>query len=164
MSTEDNRAFRDTMGNFCSGVVVVTGTDGSQPLGFTAQSFVSLSLEPRLIAICPAKTSTTWPKIENSGSFCINILRAGQESLSNNFARSSEDKFSGVSWRSGVTSSPILSDVLSFVDCEIQEIHDAGDHLIVVGSVVDFGITDPTTEPLLFFRGKYGTYEQALTA
>ena len=79
MSEFDDRAFRNAMGNFCTGIVVVTGMNGDQPSGFAAQSFVSLSLTPPLVAVCPGKTSSSWPKISSSGHFCIQYFGSGSK-------------------------------------------------------------------------------------
>ena len=84
----DSRQFRDVMGQFCTGVVIVTAVLDDEPCGFAAQSFVSLSLEPPLVGLCPAKTSTSWPKIRAAGNYCINVLASSQAEISNNFAKS----------------------------------------------------------------------------
>lgn len=150
--------FRNAMGRFCSGVVVVTGIESEAAVGFTAQSFVSLSLEPKLIAICPAKSSTSWSRIRESGSFCINVLSAEQTNLSNAMARSGGNKFEGVDWRKGETGSPILHNSLCHIDCKLSVEHDAGDHTIAVGEVIDFQVAGATSAPLLFFGGSYGDF------
>ena len=81
MSDFDERTFRNVMGNFCTGVVVATGLHEGAPAGFAAQSFVSLSLDPPLVALCPGKNSSSWPKLRDSGSFCVNILAADQQPI-----------------------------------------------------------------------------------
>jgi len=159
MSEMDVRRFRGTLGQFCSGVVIATGTLRGAPAGFAAQSFTSLSLDPPLIALAPAKTSTSWPKLRDSGSFCINILAASQKPVCDLFARSGIDKFAELSWRPGVTGSPVLAGVLAYIDCDLEAEHDAGDHTIAVGRVRDLEILDPGGAPLLFFRGQYGQFE-----
>ena len=143
------------MGQFASGVVVATGCLAGEPAGFAAQSFTSLSLDPPLVALCPAKSSTSWPKLRSSGSFCINILAQGQREVSDLFAQSGVDKFAHLDWRGGATGSPVLSGVLAYVDCELVDEHDAGDHTIAVGRVRDLGVLKPDANPLLFFRGSY---------
>lgn len=158
MSDFDDRAFRSAMGNFCTGVVVATGCVDDQPAGFAAQSFVSLSLEPPLIALCPGKNSSSWPKLRSSGSFCINILAADQKSICDAMARSGGDKFADFEWRKGVTGSPILAGVIGYVDCDLEAEHEAGDHTIAVGRVRDFKIENPEQAPLLFFQGQYGLF------
>lgn len=159
MSDVDPRLMRDTMGRFCTGVVLATGSLGGVPAGFAAQSFVSLSLEPALVALCPAKTSSSWPRLRAAGRFCINVLGADQKPLCDAFARSGGDKFAGVPWHAGVSGSPIIDGVLAYVDCELQAEHDGGDHTIAVGRVLDLTVLDPERPPLLFFGGRYGSFD-----
>jgi 3-hydroxy-9,10-secoandrosta-1,3,5(10)-triene-9,17-dione monooxygenase reductase component len=159
MSEIDGRRFRTALGQFCSGVVVATGCLEGAPAGFAAQSFSSLSLDPPLIALFPARTSTSWPKLRDSGSFCINILAADQKPVCDLFAKSGIDKFAELAWRPGVTGSPVLDGVLAYIDCTLEAEHDAGDHTIAVGRVRDLEILDPAGAPLLFFRGQYGQFE-----
>ncbi|MDE0452092.1 MAG: flavin reductase family protein [Gammaproteobacteria bacterium] len=151
-----DREFRDTMGQFCTGVVIVAGLDEGEMTGFAAQSFVSLSLEPPLIAVCPAKSSTSWPRIRSAGHFCINVLADDQRGVSETFARSGE--VADIGWRAGVSGAPILDGVLAYVDCALDAEHDAGDHTIAVGRVLDIDILDGSGDPLLFFRGAYGGF------
>lgn len=155
----DSRDFRNTLGRFCTGIVIATGCVDGKPAGFAAQSFSSVSLDPPLVALCPAKTSTSWPKLRDSGSFCINILGADQKPVCDVFAQSGIDKFAALPWRAGVTGSPVLDGVLAYVDCDLEAEHDAGDHTVVLGRVRDVRILDPDGSPLLFFRGAYGRFE-----
>ncbi len=149
---------RDVLGHFPTGVVVVTARapDGD-PLGFTCQSFASLSLEPPLVSFAPARTSTTWPRIRDVGAFCVNVLAAGQRDRSVGFARGggAVDKFTGVDWWPAPSGAPVLEGVSAWVDCALHAEHDGGDHTIVVGRVLDLG-ADPARLPLLFYRGGYG--------
>ena len=154
----DQTAFRQTMGNFATGVVVVTGLSEGEPVGFAAQSFVSLSLDPPLVAFSPGKSSSSWPRIRHSGSFGINILGQDQQGVCNDMAQSGQDKFANVSWRSGGTGAPMLADVLAFIECSIEAEHDAGDHTIVVGRVQDYQRVRNEAAPLLYFRGMYGSF------
>lgn len=163
MTEFDDRAFRNAMGNFTTGVVIASGMDGEHPVGFAAQSFVSLSLDPPLVALCPGKTSSSWPKIRASGSFCINILGAPQKGICDAMARSGGDKFSDIDWHGGTTGAPIIANCLAYIDCAIEAEHDAGDHTIAIGRVVDFAIHDIgdeeiALEPLLFYKGRYGSF------
>ncbi|MFK7914656.1 MAG: flavin reductase family protein [Pseudomonadales bacterium] len=159
MTDFDSRALRTAMGHFSTGIVVATGALDGEPAGFAAQSFVSLSLDPPLIALCPGKGSTSWPKLRDSGHFCINMLGAEQKPLCDLFAVSGGNKFADLDWRPGVTGSPILAGVLAYVDCELHAEHDAGDHTIAVGRIKDFAVLDPNAEPLLFYRGGYGIFD-----
>lgn len=155
----DARDFRNTLGRFCTGVVIATGCVDGEPAGFAAQSFSSVSLDPPLVLLCPARTSTSWPKLRESGSFCINILAAGQKSVCDVFAQSGIDKFAALEWHAGVTGSPVLEGVLAYVDCDLEAEHDAGDHTVVLGRVRDVKILDPEGSPLLFFGGAYGRFD-----
>jgi len=158
MADFDDRAFRSAMSNFCTGVVIATGSADGVPAGFAAQSFVSLSLEPPLVALCPGKASSSWPKLRNSGSFCINILAADQKAICDAMARSGGDKFADIQWHSGVTGSPILANAVGYIDCDLEAEHDAGDHTVAIGRVKDFQIRGADKSPLLFFQGGYGTF------
>ncbi|MCZ6710718.1 MAG: flavin reductase family protein [Gammaproteobacteria bacterium] len=159
MADFDDGAFRTSMGQFCTGVVIATGCLRGEPAGFAAQSFSSLSLDPPLVALCPGKTSTSWPKLRDSGSFCINILAANQKSVCDLFAQTGIDKFASLDWQAGATGSPVLAEVIAYIDCELEVEHDAGDHTIAVGRVRDFQILNAELAPLLFFRGGYGRFE-----
>src|SRR3712207_9239244 len=97
--TVDPRTMRDVLGHFASGVTVVTAQGDDGPVGFTCQSFSSLSLDPPLVVIAPARTSRTWPRLRALGRFCVNVLAEDQSDLSARFARSSADRFAGVPWR-----------------------------------------------------------------
>src|SRR5690242_18425726 len=148
---------RDVLGHFATGVVVVTArarTGG--PLGFTCQSFVSLSLDPPLVSFAPSRTSTTWPQIREVGAFCVNVLAAEHSELSTAFARPARagDKFAGVDWCPAPSGAPVLEGVIAWVDCTLWAEHDGGDHTIAVGRVTHLG-ADPDRLPLLFYRGAY---------
>ncbi|MXM68088.1 flavin reductase [Streptomyces sp. HUCO-GS316] len=156
----DQREFRRVLGNFATGVTVVTApaADGEDsPAGFACQSFSSLSLDPPLVAFMVGRTSTTWPRIARSGVCCINVLSAGQGELCRAFAVSGADKFAGVAYDAApVSGSPRLADTLAWIDCTIHAVHTGGDHLIVVGRVNALGTGDEDTAPLLFHRGRFG--------
>ena len=156
--TVDPRAMRDVLGHFASGVTVVTAQGDAGPIGFTCQSFSSLSLEPPLVVIAPARTSRTWPRLRELGRFCVNVLAEDQTALSARFARSTADKFAGVSWRPSPQGQPVLDDVVAWIDCELWAEYDGGDHTLVAARVLGLG-ADPGRRPLLFHRGAYGLLE-----
>jgi 3-hydroxy-9,10-secoandrosta-1,3,5(10)-triene-9,17-dione monooxygenase reductase component len=152
------RTFREVLGRFASGVTVVTTTSNDEPVGMTCQSFSSVSLDPPLVLFIPAKSSRSWPLIQRSGRFCVNFLAADQAELSNTMAGRGVDKFGDVKWiPSPVTGSPIVEGSLAHVDCTIHQVHEAGDHYVVIGRVVDLGTGHDDHDPLLFFQGKYRT-------
>ena len=138
---------------------MITAIAGDAPVGFTAQSFTSVSLDPPLVAVCPARASVSWPLIGAGRSFCANVLAEDQESLARVFATRGADKFRGVGWKpSPVSGSPLLDGVVAWIDCRIEAEHDGGDHLIAVARVVDLGVGEGR-RPLLFYRGGYGRFE-----
>jgi flavin reductase (DIM6/NTAB) family NADH-FMN oxidoreductase RutF len=153
----DTARFREVLGHFATGVTIVTATDEGEPVGFTCQAFTSLSLDPPLVAIAPGKTSTSWPRIARAGEFCVNILAEPQEALSRDFAVPGGDKFTGVGWRPGRTGAPILDGVLAWIECRFLRAHDAGDHEIVLGLVLDMGVNKG--RPLVFYRRGFGGFD-----
>jgi len=150
--TLNARTLREVMGHFATGVTVVTAMHGPQPVGFTCQSFVSLSLDPPLIALAPAKASTSWPRIRAADSFCVNVLADSQAELCQAFARQGGDKFAGIEWSPGVTGAPVLRRSLAWVECGLEATHDAGDHELVIGRVRSISTGEGT--PLLFYRSR----------
>jgi 3-hydroxy-9,10-secoandrosta-1,3,5(10)-triene-9,17-dione monooxygenase reductase component len=148
---------RAVLGTFTTGVVVVTAM-GPQPLGFTCQSFASLSLEPPLVNFSPARTSTTWPQIRDVSRFCVNVLAHDQHELSERFAELGVDRFSGVDWTPSPLGSPIIDGVSAWIDCELAAEYDGGDHTIVIGAVRALR-SHPQRHPLIFYRGRYAPSE-----
>ena len=146
---------RDVLGHFASGVTVVTAVTDGGPIGFTCQSFSSLSLDPPLVVFAPGRASRTWPLLRGSGRFCINVLAEGQDAVSQNFARSAPDKFAGVPWTPSVHGAPVLEGIVAWIDGELWAEYDGGDHTIAVARVLDLGAY-PDRRPLLFHRGAYG--------
>jgi flavin reductase (DIM6/NTAB) family NADH-FMN oxidoreductase RutF len=152
--TFDESQFRHVLGSFATGVTVVTAMEEGVPVGFTCQSFTALSLEPPLVALAPAKSSTSWPKIAKAGAFCVNILAEDQADVCRAFAVSGGDKFAGLAWHTGATGAPVLEGTLAHVECRLGMIHDAGDHELVTGTVERLGIGGG--RPLIFYRGELG--------
>ena len=156
-STFDGARFREVMGHFATGVTIVTAIEEGLPVGFTCQTFTSLSLEPPLVALAPGKNSTSWPRIAAAGVFCVNILADDQAALGRDFAVSGGDKFTGVGWRPGANGAPVLDGALAWIECRLELAHDAGDHELVVGSVQDMGVS--RGQPLVYYRGGFGRFE-----
>ena len=155
----DPQSMREVMGHFASGVTVVTAVTDGGPIGFTCQSFSSLSLDPPLVVFAPGRTSRTWPQLRGIGRFCINVLAEGQDAVSQNFARSGADKFAGVPWRPSALGSPVLDDVVAWIDAELWAEYDGGDHTLAVARVLDLG-ADERRRPLLYHRGEYGLLQE----
>jgi flavin reductase (DIM6/NTAB) family NADH-FMN oxidoreductase RutF len=150
--------YRATMGHFCTGITIVTAIDQGEPVGFTCQSFAALSLDPPLVLVCPGKLSSSWPRIEAAGHFCVNVLGDDQEEVCRGFAMSGADKFAGIGWTpSAASGSPLITGALAWVDCRLDSIQDGGDHVIAIGRVLEMGVHEGA--PLLFYRGGYGRFE-----
>lgn len=154
----DAARFRQVLGHFCTGVTVITAVDEGQAAGLAVGSFSSLSLDPPLVLFCADKGSSTFPKIRAAGSFCVNILAEDQEDICRVFASKGADKFAGIGYKRAGTGSPILDGVLAWIDCDIADIVEQGDHYIVVGRVRDLEVMHEGG-PLLFFRGGYGRFQ-----
>ena len=154
--TLDPRALRDAFGAFLTGVTVVTafGEDGA-PLGFTANSFTSVSLDPPLLLVCLAKTSRNYAALTGAKGFGVNILSERQKDISNTFARPVEDRFAAVDWRKGPFGAPVFAGVAAWFDCAMHEHVDAGDHVILIGRVEAFENSGNTG--LGYARGGYFT-------
>jgi 3-hydroxy-9,10-secoandrosta-1,3,5(10)-triene-9,17-dione monooxygenase reductase component len=144
--------FRKVLGHFPTGVAVVTGSYDHAPVGMAIGSFASVSLDPPLVGFFPSKTSSSWPKIHRSGSFAVNILGEGQEDVARTFASTDADKFRTIGWREARSGCPILDNVIGWIDCEIADVVEAGDHYFVSGLVLDLDV-EGEGGPLVFFRG-----------
>jgi flavin reductase (DIM6/NTAB) family NADH-FMN oxidoreductase RutF len=152
----DPGRFKEAMSRFATGVTVVAGMDEGQPVGFTCQSFISLSVDPPFVAVAPARTSTSWPRIARARTFCVNVLADHQVDLGRRFAVSGGDKFDGVEWQPApITGSPVIDGSLAWVDCEMELVHEAGDHELILGKVLDLGAGEGST--LLYFRSGFAT-------
>ena len=154
----DPLLFRRVLGHYPTGVCVVTARqDDGSAVGLAIGSFTSVSLDPPLILFCPDKNSTSWPKIEATGQFCVNILAHDQREICNRFASKGGDKFVGLGHRISARGTPILDDVVAWIDCALHAVHEAGDHFIVLGRVLELG-TARAEHPLVFFKGGYGQF------
>jgi 3-hydroxy-9,10-secoandrosta-1,3,5(10)-triene-9,17-dione monooxygenase reductase component len=154
----DAASLRTVLGHFATGVAIITAVDGEEPVGMACNSFTSVSLEPQLVLFCAAKSSSTWPRIQAAQKWAANILAQDAEEVCRLFAQKGADRFARVAYTIGRTGAPILEDALAFVDCETIAEHDAGDHVIVVGRVLELGFA-PEGKPLLFYRGGYGRFD-----
>jgi 3-hydroxy-9,10-secoandrosta-1,3,5(10)-triene-9,17-dione monooxygenase reductase component len=157
-ATFDSAKYRQVLGHFPTGVTVITAMDEGAPVGLAVGSFSSVSLEPALVGFFATHTSSTWPRIQAAGSFCVNILSEDQEEVCRRFATSGGDKFAGLGWTpSGHSGAPLLDGSLAWIDCDISEVVEAGDHVLVLGAVRDLGVRHEGG-PLVFFRGGYGRF------
>jgi flavin reductase (DIM6/NTAB) family NADH-FMN oxidoreductase RutF/DNA-binding IclR family transcriptional regulator len=157
-AASDARWFREVLGQYPTGVCVITAkTPEGERAGLAVGSFTSVSLDPPLVAFFPDKTSTSWPKIQGAGRFCVNVLGDGQQAICRRFASKGRDKFDGLDCRETVTGSPIIEDAVAWIDCELHSVQEAGDHYVVLGRVRELDVGSSAL-PLIFFRGGYGRF------
>ena len=156
MSGLDQARFREALGHFATGITIVTASEDGAPVGFSCQSFAALSLEPPMVILAPAKSSTSWPRIARAGAFCVNIVGEHQEAVCRSFAVSGGDKFDGVEWSPGITGAPLIKGSLAVVECTLGAIYEGGDHELVTGHVVTMEIGEGS--PLLFYRSGFGRF------
>jgi len=151
---DDMKKFRQCLGKFATGVTIVTcADDEGRPYGITANSFSSVSLEPRLILWNIAKVSNSLQAFLDAEYFAINILASDQRHLSSHFAKSDHTLFDAVEINRSQENVPLIPGTLACLECRTHQIHDCGDHYIIVGAVLRFASSK--RKPLLFFRGKY---------
>ncbi|WP_119307653.1 flavin reductase family protein [Cohaesibacter haloalkalitolerans] len=146
--------FRQALGRFATGIAVVTtlGKDG-EPLGLTVNSFNSVSLDPPLVLWSLDKSSLQLDGFKTSGFYGVSILSCEQEETSNLFAMIAEDRFEQTGWQARKTGAPMIDGALVQIDCTTEQIIDAGDHVILLGRVVDIAVKDG--EPLIYYGGAY---------
>ncbi|MEL6645030.1 MAG: flavin reductase family protein [Pseudomonadota bacterium] len=155
---ETSRAFRDALGRFATGVTVVTTATADGPLGITANSFASVSLDPPLVLWSPAKASRRFPAFEAATHYAIHVLAEDQSGLCGRFSKDGYD-FDGLAWHRGKENVPLIDGCLARFECERVAAHDGGDHLIIVGRVLQAEMRDGA--PLLFASGRYGRFTDA---
>ena len=154
MNKNRSRNLRQALGSFPTGVTVVSCLDkNNNPLGFTANSFTSVSLDPQLISICIDKESFNIDTFSITEHFAVSILSESQQSISTTFATPNEERFKDIDWRSEDTGSPIISNAVAWFDCKTEQVVDAGDHLILIGKIISFDSSPKT--PLMYLRGNY---------
>ncbi|MDH0645367.1 flavin reductase family protein [Pseudomonas sp. GD03858] len=148
--------FREALGHYASGITVITSHSDGEPLGFTCQSFYSVSMSPPLVSFSVMSNSASYPGIRQAGRFAVNILSGEQAGISNQFARRGTDKWQGIDWQASPLGNPIIAGSLHWFDCEIHAEHAAGDHLIVIGEVKALNLQEAdAAQPLLYFKGQY---------
>jgi flavin reductase (DIM6/NTAB) family NADH-FMN oxidoreductase RutF len=159
----DQLAFKATVGRFPTGLTIVTGVStGGEPQGMTLQSFMSLSLNPTLIALAVAKTSSTWPKIAPSGSFAVNVLAHRHGELARRFASKPADRFTDASFSTARSGNPVLDGAAAWLDCSTVTTFEIGDHVLVVGEVVELmeSAHGETDHPIVYYRSRFHSLAQ----
>jgi len=158
----DPMALRQTLGQFATGVVVVTSRcpDGN-PVGLTINSFSSVSLDPPLVLFSLAKSSLNHDNFVKATSYGINILTQQQRDISNRFARARTDKWEGVLEQEGLHGTPLIADALTHMVCTPYAQCDGGDHTIFVARIEAHSVREDGAQPLLFFRGRYQNLQES---
>ena len=151
---DEMKKFRQCLGKFATGVTVVSCRDqDGKPCGITANSFSSVSLEPPLVLWNIAKVSKSLPAYLEAEHFAINVLSNQQQSLASHFAYSENGLFDNIGYQDSQHRVPVLNDTLAHLECRTHDIHDCGDHHIIIGEVTNFELSD--SEPLIFYGGNY---------
>lgn len=157
----DQTEFRQALGHFASGVTVITTQHQGQPHGTTVSAFCSLSLNPPLVLVGIDLNANIHDLISASGVFGVNILAEHAESISQQFARRTPDKFANISYTSGELEVPLLDDALVRLECRVTARYPGGDHSIFIGEVITLN-TQSYMQPLLYYRSKYNRLYDAV--
>lgn len=151
---EDKAALRRALGTFATGVTIVTARAGDgEPVGFTANSFTSVSLEPPLLLVCLAHTAASYSIFREAESFAVNVLEVGQEDTARRFASRGADKFGQTAWKPGTRGAPLIDGSLARFDCAMHARVEAGDHDILMGRVLGFSVHEGAA--LLYHQGAF---------
>lgn len=154
----DDRAYRDALGSFATGVTVVAALDADgAPWGLTANAFASVSLTPRLVSVCVARRGRAFPVLAAASAFAITILAGDQRDVALRFAGAAENRFAEQRWDAHPGGGPVLPDAAAWLDCAPHARVAAGDHEILIGRVVRFGRTPRA--PLAYCRGAFFAVE-----
>ncbi len=153
-------AFRNIMGHFTTGVAIVTTmTKSGAPIGMTVNSFTSVSLNPPLVLVCLNNNAGTIAQFLAADKFAISVLADNQTDISQIFAKRHSDRFGETHWHKGENQMPLIDGAIAFFECNRTQIHDGGDHTILIGEVSHANlVTDD--EPLIFYRGEYRALER----
>jgi flavin reductase (DIM6/NTAB) family NADH-FMN oxidoreductase RutF len=156
----DTAIFRQVLGTYPTGVCVISALDSDgKPVGMVVGSFTSVSLDPPLVGFLPDKGSSSWPKIEAAGHFCVNVLASDQQDVCRQVTAKGPEKFVGVDFTISQHNLPIIADAIANIECSIHSVTDAGDHLFVLGNVLGLEHTREG-DPMLFYRGRYGGFAE----
>lgn len=148
-------AFRNIMGHFTTGVAIVTTiAKNGAPIGMTVNSFTSVSLNPPLVLVCLNNSAGTISQFINADDFAISVLADNQKDISQTFAKRHSDRFADAHWHKGENNMPLIEGAIAHFECKRTNIHDGGDHTIMLGEVMRAQLLSDD-EPLIFYRGEY---------
>ena len=147
--------FKSALSRFASGITIITTADNSgTPVGLTVTAFSSLSLHPPMVLVCIDKSANSYPSMTLKSHFVVNILAEDQEQLSLVFAsRSLQDRFSNIRFRLNAHNVPVLDGCLAYLECQVENSYEGGDHTIFVASVVN--ASNQEGNPLLYYASRY---------
>ncbi|MEO5876709.1 MAG: flavin reductase family protein, partial [Streptosporangiaceae bacterium] len=148
--------FKDTLKAHAAGVVVITGQNDGVPAGLTATSFTAVSLDPPLVSFYAARSSTTWPTLSTCDHFAVNVLAQDQDVIAERFAGRGLDRFAGTAWHLNNHGVPLLDGAAAQITCRPHDTIEIGDHVLVVGLVVDAVVR--AEPPLLYHQGRFGRF------
>jgi 3-hydroxy-9,10-secoandrosta-1,3,5(10)-triene-9,17-dione monooxygenase reductase component len=158
-TTIEAAQFRQVLGAYPTGVAIITAFDETgAPAGMVVGTFTSVSLDPPLVGFLPDKGSTSWPRIEAAGRFCVNVLGSDQQQLCRQVAGKG-DKFAGVALATSDHGLPVIADCLAVIECALHSVSEAGDHWFVIGKVLGMAVPREG-DPMLFHRGRYGGFAE----
>ena len=157
MSSLDVAHFKEVLGHFATGVVVVSAVGRDGPVGFTCQTFGSLSLEPSLVFFAANRAGNSWPKVHESGLVAINVLESDQEVIARIFATSGTNKFDGIGWSPSPNGAPYLTGALAHIEGRIVDVNAYGDHDVAVVAV-EHCVSRPGA-PLMYYRGGFTVFD-----
>lgn len=155
----DPATFTRALSHFVTGLTIVTGVTPVGPVGMTCQAFCSVSLEPPLVLFCARNGSTTGQVIGELGAYSVNLLGKDQQWIAERMATIdvNGDRFKGIDWQpSDLTGCPVLAGAIAHIDCEVRDVHPAGDHSVYVGQVIGAVASEADVRPLTYYRGTYG--------
>lgn len=155
---QGDRSFRDLMGRYPTGVVLVTATTDDGPVGMAVNSFTSVSLTPPLVSFCAALSSETWGRLRTVAGFAVNILGRSHEEVCRLFARHGAERFASHDWTTTPDGHPLLADAIGWIDTRVEAIHTAGDHDLVIAEATGWS-TLRDTSPLVFYGGRFRSLE-----
>ncbi|UZW57812.1 flavin reductase family protein [Sphingobium sp. JS3065] len=150
----DSTDFRNVLGHYPTGVCAITAMDAGMQVGMIVGSFTSVSLDPPLVAFFPSRTSTSWPKIESAGRFCVNVLASDQRDVCRAISSKAANRFADVPHEISESGLLMINGAQAWIDCTLVAVHEAGDHLITVGQVHALA-ADQSRSPLIFHKGGF---------
>lgn len=158
----DKKAFRNALGNFPTGIAVMTAASSeASHIGITVNSFTSVSLEPPLVLWCIDRRSRRYPAFANAPGFTVSILASGHQDVSSRLAGAGEHNLDGIALIATELGPPALADSLAVFECALESVQDAGDHAILIGRVLRFACHAGAGAPLVYYQGKYGALAQS---